>query len=156
MKKVVLSALLLAAVAVSASAEIYPVNGVNYSGPNRGQAYSCTYTNYSGPAVDGADGGSSSWTLAVSALGGKPLLRGTEHFQATDPYGQTFQEGYKATWAKPVNDTDPVSQQPYTWWEYTFNPYGPQCKRVGVYFNAFKLTFKECSDGHSRTCWLVY
>lgn len=34
------------------------------------------------------------------------------------------------------------------------NPYGPQCKKAGVYFNAFNLRFSECGDGHMRSCWL--
>lgn len=154
MKRIVLSALLLAAAAVPASAEVYGYdsNGKPYVGPNRGQAYSCTYTNYSGSAIDG---GISYWTLSTYQLDGKPMPRGTEHFEATDRYGQPFWEGYKATWAKPVNRLDPFTGTLYTQWEYTFNPYGPQCKKANVFFNAFHLTFSECGDGHSRVCWLV-
>ncbi len=156
MKKVVLSALLLATVAVSASAEIYRGNdGVNYSGPDRNQRYSCTWTNYSGSAVTP---GYSYWTwtaVYLNGADGKPMPRGTEHFLAENRYGQRFEEGYKATWAKPVNRTDQYGL-PYTEWEYTFNPYGPQCRKANVYFNAFQLVFSECSDGHSRTCQRVY
>lgn len=154
MKKIVLSALLLAAVSVSASAEMFPgSNGIKYSGPNRGQLYSCDYTNYSGSAVDG---GTSSWTLGSTLdATGLPLLRGTEYFDATLPSGGSFVEGYKATWAKPKNINDPHLGQ-YTQWEFTFNPYGPQCKKATVLFNGFKLLFGECSDGHTRTCTLVY
>lgn len=61
------------------------------------------------------------------------MPRGTEHFHATDRYGRQFWEGYKATWAAPVNRIDPYTGTTYTQWEYTFNPYGPQCKRAGVY-----------------------
>ncbi|MFL6201188.1 MAG: hypothetical protein ACJ76J_18615 [Thermoanaerobaculia bacterium] len=154
MKKIVLSALLLAAVAVSASAEIYVGNnGVSYYGPNRGQLYNCTYSNYSGTAVNP---GYSYWTLTVfQDASGKPMPRGTEQFLATDRYGNQFWEGFKATWAKPVNKIDPATYTTFTEWEYTFNPYGPQCLKAGVFFNAFKLTFNGCSDGHSRVCWLV-
>jgi hypothetical protein len=155
MKKVVLSALLLATVAVSASAEIYRGNnGVNYSGPNRGQYYNCNWTNYSGSAVN--PGYSYwTWTAVYQMPDGTPMPRGTEHFLAENRYGQEFWEGYKATWAKPVNRTDPYGIS-YTEWEYTFNPYGPQCRKAQVYYNAFQLVFTECSDGHSRTCRLVY
>jgi len=151
MKKVVLSALLLAAVAMSASAEIYVGNnGVSYNGPNRGQLYNCTYTNYSGSAINP---GYSYWTLTVfQDASGKPMPRGTEYFQAPTQSGW---DGYKATWAKPVNKIDPLTYTTFTEWEYTFNPYGPQCLKAGVFFNAFKLTFSQCSDGHSRVCWLV-
>ena len=155
MKKVVLSALLLATVAASASAEIYRgSDGVSYSGPNRGQLYNCTWSNYSGSAVNP---GYSYWTWTAVYMdgSGKPMPRGTEHFLATDRYGQEFWDGYKATWASPDNRIDPYTGTTYTEWEFTFNPYGPQCKKANVYFNAFKLTFNECGDGHSRTCWLV-
>lgn len=157
MKRIVLSALLLAAVAMSASATWYPGTGpsagLSFSGPNEGQWYSCTYQNYSGSAI--TDPGHSYWTFDIFySSDGKPMLRGTEHFLARNRYNQDFLEGYKATWAAPVNKLDPASYSTYTQWEYTFNPYGPQCKKAGVYFNAFKLTFSECGDGHSRTCWL--
>lgn len=156
MKRIVLSALLLAAVAAtSASAEVYGYDsyGRPYVGPNRGQDYSCTYSNYSGSAKQG---GNSSWTLVTYQLDGKPMPRGTEHFDAIDRYGEEFLEGYKATWAKPSVLFDPYTQTHYTQWEYTFNPYGPQCKKARVFFNGFRLTFNECGDGHSRICQLAY
>lgn len=159
MKKIVLSALLLAAVAVSASATWYPgigqSSGKSFSGPNEGQPYQCRYTNYSGPAIDGK---LSYWIFDIFySADGKPMLRGTEHFQALNRYGQEVWEGYKSTWAAPANFPDPATSGTldYTRWEYTFNPYGPQCKKATVHFNAFKLVFSECGDGHSRTCWLV-
>lgn len=156
MKRIVLSALLLAAVSVaSASAEVYGFdsNGDPYVGPNRGQAYSCTYSNYSGSAKQG---GNSSWTLFTYQLDGKPMPRGTEYFDAINRYGQHFVEGYKATWAKPENITNPLTGLTHTQWEYTFNPYGPQCKKAKVFFNGLRLSFSECGDGHSRVCELVY
>ena len=157
MKRIVLSALLLAAVsaAVPASAEVYGYDstGKPYVGPNRGQAYSCTYTNYSGSAKQG---GISYWTLVTYQLDGKPMPRGTEHFEAINRYGEEFLEGYKATWAKPVVLPDYYSQTYYTQWEYTFNPSGPQCKKAKVFFGGYRLIFSECSDGHSRFCDLVY
>jgi hypothetical protein len=155
MKKAVLCALLLAAIAVSASAETYVGNnGVSYSGPNRGALYSCDYTNYSGSAV--TPDGLSYWTLTVfQDASGKPMPRGIEYFLATLPGGQQYWENYKATWAKPVNKIDPLTQTTYTQWEYTFNPSGPQCTKANVFFGGYKLTFGSCDDGHSRTCWLV-
>ncbi len=150
MKKAVLCALLLAAVALSASAETYVgSNSVSYYGPNRGALYSCDYANYNGAA---ADPGQSYWTLTVfQDASGKPMPRGTEHFLTTSQ----LWDGYKATWAKPVNKIDPLTYTTYTHWEYTFNPYGPQCTKANVFFNGYKLTFGDCSDGHTRTCWLV-
>lgn len=158
MKKIVLSALLFAAVAMSASATWYPgigqSTGKSFSGPNEGQPYQCHYTNYSGSAIDG---GLSYWVFDVFyATDGRPMLRGTEYFDARNRYGVEFLEGYKSTWAAPVNSPDPSTSGTLTMtrWEYTFNPYGPQCKRAVVQYNAQKLTFSECGDGHSRTCWL--
>ncbi|HEX5719316.1 MAG TPA: hypothetical protein VF179_24350, partial [Thermoanaerobaculia bacterium] len=104
MKRIVLAALLLAAVAVSASAENYVGNnGVTYSGPNRNAPYQCFYNNYSGPAVDG---GASYWTLfTYQDASGKPMPRGTEHFQVSEEDW----DGYKATWAAPANFPDPAT-----------------------------------------------
>ena len=151
MKKVVLSALLLAAIAMSASAENYQgANGMTYTGPNRNATYQCFYTNYSGSAVDG---GASSWSLfTYQDANGRPMPRGTESFQSTNQYGW---ETYKATWAKPENKPEPnIPNVNFTRWEYTFNPSGPQCTRADVHFGGFRLDFNGCSDGHSRTCWL--
>ena len=160
MKNVVLSALLLAAVAMSASATWYPgigqSTGKSFSGPTEGQWYECTYQNYSGSAID--DPGPSRWVFDIFYDGlGRPMLRGTEYFRALDRYGVEFLEGYKSTWAAPANFPDPATAGTlnYTRWEYTFNPYGPQCKRATVHFNAFTLVFSECGDGHSRTCRLL-
>lgn len=154
MKKAVLFAL-LAAAAVSASAETFwnQARTEAFSGPTRNRLYACDYTNYSGSAVDG---GRSWWELAVYyGSDGRPMLRGTEHFQATDRYGNPFWEGYKATWAAPVNYYSSFYGN-ITRWEYTFNPYGPQCKRADVLYGGYQLFFRECGDGHTRTCSLVY
>lgn len=151
MKKVVLFAL-LAAAAVSASAETFPgTAGGPYYGPNRGGLYRCHYTNYSGSAKDG---GLSWWELTTyTAADGRPMLRGTEHFEAINRYGQTVWEGYKATWSAP---RDVSHTYGYTTWDYTFNPYGPQCKQALVEFFGYFLTFSQCGDGHSRTCTRLY
>ena len=152
MRKVVLSVLLLAAVATSASAEIFPGrDGKYYSGPDEGQYYSCDYENYSGAAKDP---GYSRWVFDIFYDGtGKPMLRGTEHFLTRS--GQPAWDGYKATWAWPRILQEPGIPLTYTEWEYTFNPYGPQCKKVGVHFSANILRFSECGDGHTRSCYLV-
>jgi hypothetical protein len=140
MKKVVLFALLLAA-ALSAQAITPPRTG-------SGNKYGCTYQSYSGPAVQASDGGYSYWVLS----GTPDLLRGTEYFLATWRYGE-YVENYKAAWAKPVDIYDP-SYGPGTRWEFTFNPYGPQCKKADVFLNGLFIRFQDCTDGHSRTCWL--
>lgn len=156
MKKVVLFALLLAA-AVSASAEVYPGNnGLLYGGPDRGanHKYRCHYANYSGSAIDG---GLSYWDLPIvyqDSLG-RPMPRGSERFEALDRFGNTYWESYKATWAKPEKRFDAHGIS-FTRWEFTFNPYGPQCTKTDVYFNGYRILFNDCSDGHSRTCSLLY
>ena len=76
-------------------------------------------------------------------LGGT-LIRAQETF--TTSYGG---DTYKCSWAKPADQTNGS-----TIWEFTFNPYGPQCKRTIVYPGAYTITFNECTDGHSRTCYL--
>jgi ABC-type transport system substrate-binding protein len=150
MKKAVLFALLLAA-AMSASAETYS----GYAGPNRGAGnlYLCDYQNYPGPAVDP---GASYWDLTAGAdASGKPILRGIEYFEAWHPTFGNYLENYRVTWAKPAINWDPVSYTYFTRWEFTFKD-GPQCKKTDVYFNGVKIVFKDCTDGHSRTCWLQY
>lgn len=151
MKKVVLFALLAAAAAVSASAETFNGTGGPFYGPNRGALYTCDYNNYSGSAKDG---GRSWWELTTYiAADGRPMLRGIEHFEAIDRYGNTFWEGYKATWAAPVTNSHSYG---ITTWEYTFNPYGPQCKNARVEFFGYFLIFSQCGDGHTRTCTRLY
>jgi len=150
MKKVVLFAL-LAAAAVSASAESFAGPGGPFYGPDRGAIYQCHYSNYSGSAKDD---GFSWWELTVfTAADGRPMLRGTEHFDAVDRYGNVFPEGYKATWSAP---RDVSHTYGLTTWDYTFNPYGPQCKSARVAYFGYQLTFSQCSDGHSRTCFRQY
>ena len=149
MKRIALAALLLAAVAVSASAENYlGNNGVTYAGPNRNAPYQCFYTNYSGTAVNE---GFSYWTLfTYQDASGRPMPRGTEHFQST----QVPWDGFKATWSAPRILQEPGVPLTMTRWDYTFNPYGPQCRQADVHYGGISLTFNECSDGHSRSCWL--
>jgi hypothetical protein len=135
MKKVILFALLLATAAAAASAQNQPLWGYWYH---------CEYTNYSGNADNP---GFSKWdkTLPDAYPGGTLLIRGTETL--TVPYG-TGRDVYNAAWAKP-------QPGPYgsTIWEFTFNPYGPQCKRTIVYSGSYYIDFQQCTDGHSRFCW---
>ena len=146
MKKIVLFALLLAA-AVSASAETFGGPGGPFYGPDRGAVYKCDYSNYSGSAKDL---GRSWWELTVyTAADGRPMLRGTEHFEAIDRYGEIFLDGYKVTWAAPKYVSHTYGS---TTWEFTFNPYGPQCKSARVDYFGYLLTVSQCGDGHSRTC----
>jgi hypothetical protein len=150
MKKVVLFAL-LAAAAVSASAESFAGPGGPFYGPDRGAVYQCDYSNYSGSAKNG---GRSWWELTVfTAADGRPMLRGPEHFEAIDRYGNGFWEGYKATWSAPRGVSHTYGS---TTWDYTFNPYGPQCKSARVDYFGYLLTFSQCGDGHSRTCVRLY
>lgn len=137
MKKVVLFALLLAAVA-AASAHAY-------NEPQWGALYTCDYSNYSGNAIDF---GISFWQVTARYNpGGNPLIRSTETFQAS--YGW---DTYKASWAiKPENGTTGPGGS--TNWEFTFNPDGPQCKHTLVYPGGNYITFGQCTDGHSRVCW---
>lgn len=134
MKKIVLCALLLATVAAaSAHAIVEPQWGANYH---------CYYDNYSGNA---SDPGFSVWTqTARYGSGANLLIRCLESFDTS--YGG---DTYKCSWAKPVDQANGT-----TVWEFTFNPYGPQCKKTTVYPpGAYAITFQECTDGHSRTCY---
>jgi hypothetical protein len=133
MKKVVLFALLLAAVAAASA------HAVNYE-PRWGASYICYYDNYHGNA---SDPGYSTWHNPVYYLGGD-LIRAKETF--TTGYGT---DTYNCSWAKPVAQANGS-----TLWEFTFNPAGPQCKRTIVYPGAYTITFNDCTDGHSRTCYL--
>jgi hypothetical protein len=139
MKKVVLFALLLVAVAASAHAITLPKTGAN-------NTYRCYYQSYGGPAVDG---GRSWWVLS----GPTSLLRGTELFDAFHPALGDYIENYKAAFAKPVDFFSPIHGYG-TRWEFTFNPSGPQCKNTDIFYNGALILFKSCTDGHSRTCWL--
>jgi hypothetical protein len=132
MKRIVLFALLLATFAASAHA---------ISGPRFGVIYTCYYnSDYTGAAANPG------WSFWQKRAGGSAtLIYTTEHFQTS--WGS---DGYLATWAKPYDVGYPYY---YTRWEYTFNPYGPQCKDTRVYGGGTYIEFYNCTDGHSRTCW---
>lgn len=140
MKKVVLFALLLTTVAASSAFAQVHIE------PKWNATYYCDYQNYTGNA---SDPGYSTWhSPQYFSPGGTPLIRAKETF--TTSYGT---DTYKCSWAKPV--TPPYWGSPTTW-EFTFNPDGPQCKKTLVFPGAYKITFDECTDGHRRTCNLIY
>lgn len=140
MKKVVLFALLLAATAAAASAQILP----QPIEPRWGSAYQCDYQGYTGNATDL---GISIWhTPVYYNPGGTLLIRAKETFSTS--YGS---DTYNVTWAKP----NPQGWGYPTIWEFTFNPDGPQCKRTLVYPGAYTIVFSQCTDGHSRRCELL-
>ena len=137
MKKVVLFALLLAAVTAASA------HAIDHE-PLWGASYYCDYSNYSGNA---SDPGFSTWHTPVRYYpGGTLLIRAKETF--TTSYGS---DTYNVSWAKPVTPL-PTQYKPTTW-EFTFSG-GPQCKKTIVSADSTVITFNECTDGHSRICYL--
>ena len=138
MKKMVLFALLFAAVAASAHARVDPKCNVQYR---------CYYQNYPGPILDG---GVSIFTDCVWAR--PDLLRTIEKFQR--PFnGNIILDNRKATFAKGLGEY--FDYYLYSWatdWEFTINPYGPQCTKAEVSYSGNRIDFSNCSDGHSRVC----
>lgn len=134
MKKIVLFILLLAVVATSASAV-----PSHFTRPQFGKLYYCEYYNFSG---DAKNPGYSWWEYRGEA---DNIIWSFEHFQRTN--GQW--DAYKAAWAKPVL----INYYGKTQWEFTFYN-GPQCKNTVVYPGGSPITFNDCTDGHSRTCWV--
>lgn len=137
MKKMVLFALLLAAFAGSAQAIVKPKCDV---------AYRCYYYNYPNPITNPGI------SFFQSCVWVSPtFLRGIEQFQV--PYG-TGWDARKFAFANPGSDYfDPNT---YTWatdWEFTINPYGPQCKQTRVSNYGNRIDFNDCTDGHSRVCF---
>jgi hypothetical protein len=148
MKKLVLFALL---VAVAASAQ------AAWIGPKPNQQYQCWYHNYSGVAVNG---GHSRFDITSS---GSSLQRGIEYFDAYLLRLGYYTENYKVTFSNPVairGPHEPGVPGPGpvigTRWQFTFNPSGPQCS-AEVYDddNGNGIYFSNCTDGHSRECYLV-
>lgn len=147
MKKIVLSALLLAVIATSAHAyEMWP---------RTDRSYFCTYTNPTMNEVT-PDGASRFVLSQIWLADGSYLLRGVENFLANHGVDQR-----KVTFAKPQNRyfPDPITGQPvlvWTRWEFTINPSGPQCTSATVYEGGNRISFQNCSDGHSRTCKIAF
>jgi hypothetical protein len=145
MKKVVLFAL-LAVVAAAASAH------AQYMAPlaGTGHYYSCTYTNTHLHEVNGADGGFSRFDIYPTSSANDDY-QGSEVFLAT--YGP---DRRKVTFAKPVNIYFTNAQGQEVWrgtrWEFTINPYGPQCKNTVVRDWGSSISFTDCTDGSSRSC----
>ncbi|MFL6234646.1 MAG: hypothetical protein ACJ76N_16050 [Thermoanaerobaculia bacterium] len=146
MKKVVLSALLLAIAAAAAHAQS------PYMVPLSGQYYYCTYTNTNLHEVNGEDGGFSRFDISPITAA-KDWYQGREVFLAT--YGP---DQRKVTFAKPFNVfvINPRGEEVWrgTRWEFTINPYGPQCKNTVVQNWGQFISFQNCTDGSSRYCTL--
>jgi len=136
------SLVLAAALAFAASASAHAV----HVRPIQGATYYCDYYNYHGLANDP---GFSSFNVTLSQLGGD-LLRGIETF--TVSYG-TGTDQQKFSLAKPFDFY--VGPGFFgTRWEFTVNPSGPQCKNTEVVAQGAVIYFNDCTDGHSRTCWV--
>ncbi|HKI06106.1 MAG TPA: hypothetical protein VKK31_29270 [Thermoanaerobaculia bacterium] len=134
MKKVVLFALLLAAVAGVASAQTYVE-------PKLNTYYQCNYTNYTGPATPG---GFSIFINPSGSLSG--VLWATEKFQV--PY-LTGWDNWRVAFAKPVNryiEGYLIS----TTVEFT-SPDG-QCKATKISQGGNRIDFNNCTTGYSRVC----
>lgn len=114
--------------------------------PIQGATYRCDYYNYHGLANDP---GYSSFAITLEQLGGD-LLRGIETFSVS--YG-TGTDQQKLSLAKPL---DFYYGPGYfgTRWEFTVNPGGPQCKNTEVVAQGAFINFNDCTDGHSRSCWI--
>lgn len=147
MKKIALFALLLAVIAGTAGT----AHAVTYYEPTPGADYTCDYTN---PPPPTKDPGISTFDITRSLdPSGKPIWRGIEYFDAL--WGSmTYVDNRKVTFAKPQS---PPVWSPYyhlygTVWEFTINPYGPQCTKTTVYGDGKIIVFQQCSDGHTRTC----
>ena len=133
MKRIVLFALLFV---IAASAFAVPPE---FTRPLFGRVYKCYYSNYPGPAKNP---GYSWWEYRGEAAN---IIWSIEHFQL--PNGSW--ENYKANWAKPVL----IDLFGTTEWEFTFLN-GPQCKSTVVRPNGSPISFNQCTDGHSRDCFV--
>lgn len=138
MKKVVLFALLFAAVVVSAQAQ-------SFNTPSWGEDYTCTYTNPPYPSVNGLS--TFVKTSTQYDASGNPIYRGIEYFDTS--YGT---DNRKLTFAKPVH----MYYGLFTRWEFTINPGGPQCKNTDVHGWGHMIYFNNCTDGHTRQCERLY
>jgi len=139
MKRIVLFALLFAVTAAAAQAHVEPIWGAPYT---------CYYSNYTGNATNG---GTSVWVDTgrfYPGDGTQLLIRCLESFDTS--YGG---DTYKCSWAKPVTSRDPYFRL-FTTWEFTFGPSGPQCKKTVVRYEGAQISFSNCTDGHSRICYL--
>jgi hypothetical protein len=137
MKKVVLFALLAVVAAASTQAQ--------YQRPAPGVSFNCTNTTTQLHEVNGGvDGGFSLFNISAVR---PDYYQGTESFLAT--YGS---DQRKVTFAKPVNFYNIYGDLVRTQWEFTINPYGPQCKNTVVGHDGYSISFQNCTDGSSRVC----
>lgn len=137
MKKIVLSALLLAVIAATTA-------HAQTMRPRTDKTYLCDYTN---PTMNE----STPYGPSRFALSGDLLMRGIETFLANHGIDQR-----KVTFAKPKDffftRPDGSLEVVGTRWELTINPSGPQCALTFVSEGGNRITFSSCSDGHSRVC----
>ena len=140
MKKVVLFALLFAAVAGAASAQ-------TYMQPKFNVYYKCHYTNYTGPATQ--DG----FSIFVNQSGGlSGVLWATERFQV--PYLSGWDNG-RVAFAKPVNRyfIDPwTGERILVWTTVEFTGPDGQCKATRISEDGDRMDFGNCTTGYTRTC----
>jgi len=140
MKRTAVIALLFVAIAGATYAQ-----DVSYYPLSTGHAFICTYTN---PTFHETNGG-----LSVFSIGSpSSFMRGIEGFES-DLVGF---DNRKVAFAKPH---DFIIQGPHgdrllgTRWEFTINPYGPQCSALvngsGI---AQTINFTQCTDGSARSC----
>ncbi|HSS79461.1 MAG TPA: hypothetical protein VLV54_22260 [Thermoanaerobaculia bacterium] len=141
MMRIAVIALLFAAVAGAAQAQTYyPLS--------QGHAFTCIYTN---PSFHETNGGLSVFSIGPSSI----LMRGIEGFES-DLVGF---DNRKVTFAKPL---DIIIHGIHgdrllgTRWEFTINPFGPQCSALVKDFGiAQVITFTQCTDGSARTCQAI-
>lgn len=144
MKNLAAFALLLGIAATSAQAAFIE--------PRCDVYYKCHYTNYTGSAVqDGL-----SYFTTCSGLGGS-FIRATEKFQAHFQ-GRIIWDNRAVVFTKPINIREPNPEPPppmilvATQWEFTVGPSGPQCKDTVVWKEDGTIEYRNCTDGHTRTC----
>ncbi len=147
MKRIALSALLLAVVSVNAAF----ANGPFHT-PTWGADYSCSYTNPPYPSVNGLS------TFVQTSMqvdtGGNPIYRAIEYYDASYNGTTRVTENRRVTFAKPVNTTYGTSIL-FTTWEFTIAN-GPQCKQTEVSGWGQTINFGNCTDGHTRHCERLY
>ena len=138
MKRIALFALLLVVAGAAHAQTYYPLS--------QGHAFTCDYTNRT---FHETDGGITVFSIGANSV----LMRGIEGFES-DLVGF---DNRKVTFAKPQ---DVIVHPPFgddrvtgTRWEFTINPFGPQCNALVKGFGiAQTINFTQCTDGSARFC----
>lgn len=131
---------LLLAAAVLVLTAFTPAAQAQYA-PVEGAAYNCLYYNAGGSYVHGLSGVS---VFTWNYLNGPTLKRGIEKYWLNN--GTV--DNRKVTFAFKGPGPNGTSH-----WEFTINPYGPQCKDTFVSAGGGTISFSACTDGHSRFCF---